>query len=507
MKNQNVVAVSAKERLNDSFIFRLNFSNGDRIALCTSNCAANDSIKFRELQINLVYGPWPNKMIAFAHSPCSFHGRLLDQATCMFSIHANDQFGRNSIAHRVNNPDDSTTIRCRAYNQPPKKPGSKNWLKEHKLYRKPIPLDKIGIGERRLGTVRNLVPWGAYVSIGAEKDGLVHVRDMSDEYVAHPSYIVAPGDCVEVFVKYVDIEKKILALSLIPVVEDFEGKYRVGITALEVGQRILAIVKRVTNYGAYVDVGCTTDAWVHVGCMWGEKPRATLNELRIGEKIWVVVEGIDLKKKFISCRARTKFGYTKLKDAVDAEEEEEEHETVLRDHPRYGKEGRPKPRKNIPQYSDMEKPVEWDDMFGQVIDKSDVQAMKKAKAEEPKSRSRQQIVDEISRSPPKVRGGKRITTKMLFADDSDDEEVQLRGLLEDDDESDAEEEGDFLDEDEETIREHRDSRGKIIVDQLFIDEMEKAATERYKVMDKSNYNFLSGKRIHLRPPKEVIDPY
>lgn len=59
------------------------------------------------------------------------------------------------------------------------------------------------LGSKLSGQVISLVPFGAYVDIGCEKDALLHVRDMRpDEFVSHPREIVAAGDDVEVYVKY-----------------------------------------------------------------------------------------------------------------------------------------------------------------------------------------------------------------------------------------------------------------------------------------------------------------
>lgn len=64
------------------------------------------------------------------------------------------------------------------------------------------------------GIVRNVIDFGAFVDIGVHQDGLVHISELSDKYVKHPSDIVSVGDRVEVRILSVDIKKKRIALSM-----------------------------------------------------------------------------------------------------------------------------------------------------------------------------------------------------------------------------------------------------------------------------------------------------
>ncbi len=65
-----------------------------------------------------------------------------------------------------------------------------------------------------LGTVRNVIDFGAFVDIGVHQDGLVHISELADRFVKHPSEIVSVGDRVEVRVLSVDVKKKRIALSM-----------------------------------------------------------------------------------------------------------------------------------------------------------------------------------------------------------------------------------------------------------------------------------------------------
>ena len=65
-----------------------------------------------------------------------------------------------------------------------------------------------------MGTVRNVIDFGAFVDIGVHQDGLVHISELSNRFVKHPSEIVSVGDKVEVRVLSVDIKKKRISLSM-----------------------------------------------------------------------------------------------------------------------------------------------------------------------------------------------------------------------------------------------------------------------------------------------------
>ncbi len=64
------------------------------------------------------------------------------------------------------------------------------------------------------GTVRNVIDFGAFVDIGVHQDGLVHISQISQKYIKHPSEAVAVGDIVEVKVLSVDPAKKRIALTM-----------------------------------------------------------------------------------------------------------------------------------------------------------------------------------------------------------------------------------------------------------------------------------------------------
>ena len=64
------------------------------------------------------------------------------------------------------------------------------------------------------GTVRNVVDFGVFVDIGVHQDGLVHISQVSQKFIKHPSEVVSVGDIVQVVVLEVDEKKKRIGLSM-----------------------------------------------------------------------------------------------------------------------------------------------------------------------------------------------------------------------------------------------------------------------------------------------------
>ena len=64
------------------------------------------------------------------------------------------------------------------------------------------------------GTVRNVIDFGVFVDIGVHQDGLVHISQVCDKFIRHPSEAVSVGDVVKVVVLEVDEKKKRISLSM-----------------------------------------------------------------------------------------------------------------------------------------------------------------------------------------------------------------------------------------------------------------------------------------------------
>ena len=69
-------------------------------------------------------------------------------------------------------------------------------------------------GMELTGTVRNVIDFGAFIDIGVHQDGLVHISQICDRFIKHPSEVLKVGDIVKVKVLSVDVKKKRISLTM-----------------------------------------------------------------------------------------------------------------------------------------------------------------------------------------------------------------------------------------------------------------------------------------------------
>jgi uncharacterized protein len=77
-----------------------------------------------------------------------------------------------------------------------------------------LGMEDLKPGMELTGTVRNVVDFGVFVDIGVHQDGLVHISQMADRYLRHPSEAASVGDIVTVTVMDVDMKKGRISLSM-----------------------------------------------------------------------------------------------------------------------------------------------------------------------------------------------------------------------------------------------------------------------------------------------------
>ncbi len=77
-----------------------------------------------------------------------------------------------------------------------------------------LSFDDLADGMELLGTVRNVVDFGAFVDIGVKTDGLVHVSQLADKFVKNPMEVVSVGDVVKVRIIGIDKDRKKISLSM-----------------------------------------------------------------------------------------------------------------------------------------------------------------------------------------------------------------------------------------------------------------------------------------------------
>ncbi len=77
-----------------------------------------------------------------------------------------------------------------------------------------MSMEDLKAGMELTGTVRNVIDFGAFVDIGVHQDGLVHISQITDKFIKHPSEVLKVGDIVKVWVLSVDVAKKRISLTM-----------------------------------------------------------------------------------------------------------------------------------------------------------------------------------------------------------------------------------------------------------------------------------------------------
>lgn len=146
--------------------------------------------------------------------------------------------------------------------------------------------------DRVRGKVARIKEYGAFVEVLPGIEGLVHISDMSyGRRVRHPSEIVKTGDVVEVMVLDVKPQQKRIALGLKQAMGDpwerIEKEHPVG-TA------VTGTVRKITTFGAFVEIVDGIDALLHISDITAEKRlKSPAEVLREGQEVRVKVLEID----------------------------------------------------------------------------------------------------------------------------------------------------------------------------------------------------------------------
>jgi len=148
-------------------------------------------------------------------------------------------------------------------------------------------------GLKAEGKVVRLEKFGAFVDIGAETDGLVHISEMARGRVNKPSDVVAEGDVVSVWIKDADRKSKRISLTMMEPPER-------DIHSLKADDLLTGKVVRLENFGAFVDIGAGRDGMIHVTEMGHGYVGSPSEILSVGDQVQVRVLEVDARRGRIS---------------------------------------------------------------------------------------------------------------------------------------------------------------------------------------------------------------
>lgn len=153
--------------------------------------------------------------------------------------------------------------------------------------------DDLQPGLKTEGKVVRLEKFGAFVDIGMDTEGLVHISEMASGRVNKPSDIVKEGDVVSVWVKEADRKARRISLTMVE-------PPAVDLRSLKPDTILTGKVVRLENFGAFVDIGAGRDGLVHVSEMGRGYVGSPSEVLSVGDQVQVRVVEVDPRKGRIS---------------------------------------------------------------------------------------------------------------------------------------------------------------------------------------------------------------
>lgn len=168
----------------------------------------------------------------------------------------------------------------------------KEIVQQEREANKKAVLDKLVVGDIVEGKVARLTNFGAFIDLGGV-DGLVHVSEISFERVGKPSDVLKVGQDVKVKVLAVDPEKDRISLSIKQTLPQPWDNITEKVAE---GDVLEGTVKRLTSFGAFVEVFPGVEGLVHISQI-SHKHIATPNEvLASGEKVKVKVLNVNAEE-------------------------------------------------------------------------------------------------------------------------------------------------------------------------------------------------------------------
>lgn len=158
---------------------------------------------------------------------------------------------------------------------------------------------KYPVGTKVLGKVVSMADYGAFIEIEKGIEGLIHISEMSwTQHVKHPSQIVSMGQMVDAIILSMDKDNKKISLGMKQLEPD---PWLNLLQKYPVASKHTGIVRNLTNFGVFVELEEGFDGLIHISDLsWTKKIRHPAEIVKKGEKIDVVILGIDVEQRRIS---------------------------------------------------------------------------------------------------------------------------------------------------------------------------------------------------------------
>jgi small subunit ribosomal protein S1 len=153
-------------------------------------------------------------------------------------------------------------------------------------------------GDTVTGTVRTLMPYGAFVEIEPGLDGLLHISDISRAHIAKPDDVLSVGQQLTLRILKIDPENNKISLGLKQLEPD---PWTTAPERYLVGARATGSVVRLMDFGAFVELEPGLEGLIHISEMsWAKKVRHPSDLLKAGDRVDAVVLSVKPEEKRIA---------------------------------------------------------------------------------------------------------------------------------------------------------------------------------------------------------------
>ena len=161
------------------------------------------------------------------------------------------------------------------------------------------PLSELEVDAEVEGKIRSVMTYGAFVDIGAQTDALLHVSEISNEFVEDATTKLKAGEMVKGRIKAINLEKQQLALTC---KEKRAPRVKVDLSKYEGADKkefVTGKVNSIMDFGAFVSIEDGVDGLVHVSQIQEGGVRSVGDVLTVGQEVQVRIVNVEKSKRRI----------------------------------------------------------------------------------------------------------------------------------------------------------------------------------------------------------------
>ena len=157
--------------------------------------------------------------------------------------------------------------------------------------------DSLEVGDTIQVTVSNIEPYGAFVDLGNDIEGFLHISEISwDKNIKNPKDFISEGDEIDVEVVEINAAERRLRVSLKNLLakpfDEFNEAYKVG-------DVVKGVVTTITNFGAFIKIGSVEGLLHNEDASWDRNEKCK-NLFKVGDEVEVKIIKIDNETQKIS---------------------------------------------------------------------------------------------------------------------------------------------------------------------------------------------------------------